>query len=71
MDNMLNHYIVFIIHSIFFLSSRLSHSLIRGKNGVIEIQIGTAPSIARAKSGNLLVVSNKGNKTINNQQSIQ
>uniref|UniRef100_A0A182NPP3 Myosin motor domain-containing protein n=1 Tax=Anopheles dirus TaxID=7168 RepID=A0A182NPP3_9DIPT len=34
----------------------LSHNLVRGKTGVIEIQTGPQPSITRAKSGNLLVV---------------
>lgn len=34
----------------------LSHNLVRGKTGVIEIQTGPQPSITRAKSGNLLVI---------------
>ncbi|XP_058458353.1 unconventional myosin IC [Malaya genurostris] len=34
----------------------LSHNLVRGKSGVIEIQTGPQPSITRAKSGNLLVI---------------
>lgn len=36
----------------------LNHNVIKGKGGVIEIQSGPEPSIYRAKSGNLLVVSN-------------
>lgn len=38
-------------------TNQLSHNLVSGKGGVIEIQTGSAPSIMKAKSGNLLVVS--------------
>ncbi|XP_055536094.1 unconventional myosin IC isoform X1 [Wyeomyia smithii] len=34
----------------------LSHNLVRGKKGLIEIQTGPQPSITKAKSGNLLVI---------------
>lgn len=37
-------------------TASLSHNLVRGKSGVIEIQTGNEPSIHRAKSGNLLVI---------------
>lgn len=37
----------------------LSHSLPRGKSGVIEIQTGAAPSIGKTKTGHLLVVSQR------------
>lgn len=40
----------------FFIHFRLNHSLVRGKSGIIEIKTGSAPGIAKAKSGNLLVV---------------
>lgn len=46
-----------LIQYLLFQMTRLSHSLTRGKTGVIEIQGGgAASSITRAKSGNLLVV---------------
>lgn len=35
----------------------MSHNLIRGKSGTIEIQTGPEPAIKRSKSGSLLVVS--------------
>ncbi|CAD7080323.1 unnamed protein product [Hermetia illucens] len=34
----------------------LQHNLVNGKPGTIDIQIGNAPSITRAKSGHLLVI---------------
>jgi len=34
----------------------LSHSLVRGKDGTIEIKIGNEPSITKAKSGHLIVI---------------
>jgi len=37
-------------------TNQLSHNLVSGKGGVIEIQTGSAPSIMKAKSGNLLVI---------------
>ena len=32
------------------------HNLVRGKTGTIEIQTGAQPSIAKAKSGHLIIV---------------